>query len=68
MTERTKDDAPFDERAALNQLEQFRADIERYREQRNAVAGDFEACVRAFPSPDDVFPAEQPRIVAGACQ
>ena len=60
MTERPKDLPPFNERAALDQLEQFRSEIERYKERREAATDDFEQFVRTFPSPADVFPAEQP--------
>lgn len=56
---RDKDQAPFDERAALGELERFRADISRYRKQREAVSDDFDEFVRSFPSPVDVFPSER---------
>lgn len=66
MTERGKQQPPFDERTALGELERFRADIERYRKQRESVSDDFEAFVRSFPSPVDVFPSEQPASQASA--
>lgn len=59
MTDRSQGQ-PFDERAALDALEQFQSEIKRYRQERETVANDFEEFVRTFPSPDDVFPAEKP--------
>jgi Domain of unknown function (DUF4115) len=42
------DGTGFDESAALEQLERFRQDIERYRTQRKAVSEEFDAFVRSF--------------------
>ncbi|HEY0872662.1 MAG TPA: RodZ domain-containing protein [Vicinamibacterales bacterium] len=57
MTDRSKE--PFDERAALDALEQFQSEIRRYRRKREAVTNDFEEFVRTFPPADDVFPTEK---------
>lgn len=61
MTERVKDQ-PFDERAALGELERFRREIERYRRQREAVHQEFDLFVSSFPSPESVFPPERPEV------
>lgn len=58
MTDRPKDQPPFDERAALTELERFRSEIERYRRQRQAVHQEFEDFVSSMPSPESVFPSE----------
>ena len=57
MTESTKE-PPFDERAALAELERFRRDIERHRAQREAVGQKFNKFIESFPAPEDVFPSE----------
>ena len=62
MTDRAKDQ-PFDERAALGQLERFRTEIERYRKERQTVHQEFEHFVSSFPSPESVFPPETPEMI-----
>ena len=42
---------PFNERAALEQLERFKSDIERYRRQRKAVGEEFDHFVQSFKAP-----------------
>jgi hypothetical protein len=41
----------FDERAALDELERLRQEIERYRAKRKAVAEEFDEFVRSFKTP-----------------
>ena len=50
----------FDERDALEKLERFRADIERYRAERKALSEEFEAFVRSFNNPPGPPAAVQP--------
>ena len=57
MTGSTKE-PPFDERAALAELERFRRDIERHRARREAVGQKFDKFIESFPAPEDVFPSE----------
>ena len=45
--------APFDQQAALEQLERFGRDIERYRAQREALGEEFETFVRSFKTPPE---------------
>lgn len=59
MTDRSKEQ-PFDERTALDALEQFQSEIKRYRQEREAVANEFETFVRTLPPADEVFPTEKP--------
>lgn len=42
---------PFDRRAALEELERFGRDIERYRAQRKALGEEFETFIRSFETP-----------------
>src|SRR6266542_1073004 len=51
MEHRESDPPRFDERAALENLERLRQDIERYRLKRKAVSEEFEAFVRSFKTP-----------------
>ena len=60
MTDRSKGQQPFDERAALEALEQFQSEIKRYRQEREAVTDDFEEFVRTLPAAEHVFPPEKP--------
>jgi hypothetical protein len=53
-------DRPFDESAALVELERFRQEIERYRIRRQVVTQEFDAFIESMPAPEDVFPTEQP--------
>ena len=43
--------APFDERAALAELERFRLEIERYKARRRAVGEEFDGFIRSFNTP-----------------
>ena len=45
---------PFDRQAALQELERFRQEIERYRAQRSAVGDQFDSFIRSFNTPPDV--------------
>jgi hypothetical protein len=58
MTGSTKD--PFDERAALAELERFSREIERYKSERQSAERKFDKFVESFPAPEDVFPTEAP--------
>ena len=55
--------APFDERAALEELERLHRGIEHYRRQRRAVADQFDQFVGSFPKPADMqlVPLERAR-------
>jgi hypothetical protein len=64
--------APFDQQAALEELERFGRDIERYRAQRKAVGEEFETFLRSFETPPESAaipvatppaPRREPRIV-----
>src|SRR5688500_6197911 len=52
---------PFDEREALEELERFRQDIERYRSQRKALGEEFEQFIRSFQKPAEMPVPEPPR-------
>jgi hypothetical protein len=58
--------SPFDERAALDELERFRQEIERERARRKAVSDQFESFVQSFkkPAPPSPVPAEAGPVVA----
>jgi hypothetical protein len=49
---------PFDQQAALEELERFGRDIERYREQRRAVGEQFENFIRSFETPRERPPID----------
>jgi len=49
---------PFDQQAALEELERFGRDIERYREQRRAVGEQFESFIRSFETPRERPPID----------
>ena len=48
MDKHVEGESPFNERAALEELERFKNDIERYRQQRKAVGEEFEHFVKSF--------------------
>jgi hypothetical protein len=50
MEKRAEDKPPLDERAVLEELERFRSDIERYRQQRKTVGDEFDAFVKTLKS------------------
>lgn len=56
MTE-TRGSGAFDERTALDRLEQFREDIARERARRRAVSDEFDSFVRSFKTPAPAEPA-----------
>jgi hypothetical protein len=58
MTETGEPSPPFDERAALAELERFRQEIERYRVIRQTAGQEFDRFIESFPAPEEVFPAE----------
>ena len=61
MDKHEEERPPLNERAALEQLEQFKNDIERYRRQRKAVGEEFEHFVKSFKTPQTREPhAPQP--------
>lgn len=65
---------PFNERAALEELERFKDDIERYRQQRKVVGEQFDDFVKSFkarpaappPAPATDRPGAAPAAVASA--
>ena len=57
MDDRPENQAPFDERAALEELERLREEIERHRTHREAVEAEFDAFIKSFQKP-----REQPVI------
>jgi len=71
MDKHEEERPPFNERAALEQLEQFKTDIERYRQQRKAVGEEFDDFVKSFkasqrpasrtPEPPPAAPPAAPR-------
>src|SRR5687768_15300376 len=64
MDKREEERPPFNERAALEELERFKSDIERYRQQRKAVGEAFDHFVGSFKKPSS--PAPQPSAPATA--
>jgi hypothetical protein len=56
----------FDPQAALEELERFGRDIQRYRAQREALGDQFETFVQSFKHPPDAFPVNQEETVAPA--
>jgi hypothetical protein len=52
--------APFDRQAALDELERFGREIERYRAQREALGDEFETFVRSFKTPPERGADNQP--------
>jgi hypothetical protein len=64
MDKREEERPPFNERAALEELERFKSDIERYRQQRKAVGEAFDHFVGSFKKPSS--PAPQPPLPATA--
>jgi hypothetical protein len=69
MTEQSQDEQPFDERAALEELERLRAQIQRLRSERTDLGVQFEQFVRSVratgKSPDVNLP-ETPAISTSA--
>jgi hypothetical protein len=63
MADTAERQTPFDERAALEELERLRRSIEHYRKQRQAVVDEFDEFVGSFPKPADMqlVPMERPR-------
>jgi hypothetical protein len=57
MDKHEQESQPFNERAALEELERFKNDIERYRPQRKAVGEEFDHFVQSFKGPSDQPPA-----------
>lgn len=54
MNDRPDEQAPpFDERAALDELERLRGQIERHKARRRAVETEFEGFIRSFKTPGD---------------
>jgi hypothetical protein len=60
MEERGKEPAPFDERAALEELERVRREIERYKMQRKALGEEFEQFTRSFKTQSDTSTGSLP--------
>lgn len=58
MEERGAGRGAFDERAALEELERLREEIERRRAAREAAAGRFDAFIRSFQKPPGAAPVE----------
>src|SRR5687767_60861 len=54
---------PFDERAALDELERLRGQIERQKARRREVEAEFEGFIRSFKAPPDASEA-QPDVAA----
>lgn len=53
MGNRVEGQAPFDERAALEELERLRGQIQQYRSQRKALEEEFDRFVRSFKAPQE---------------
>jgi hypothetical protein len=60
MENQDEERPPFNERAALEELERFKGDIERYRQQRKAVGEQFDDFVKSFKA----RPAAAPQAAA----
>jgi cytoskeleton protein RodZ len=58
MEDRGGRQGAFDERAALEELERLREEIDRRRAAREAAAGRFEAFIRSFQKPTAAVPVE----------
>lgn len=56
MEKRDEPPGPFNERAALEELERFKDDIERYRQQRKAVGDEFDQFVKTLKARDAAAP------------
>lgn len=63
MEKREEERPPFNERAALEELERFQGDIERYRRQRKAVGDEFEAFVKTLKAKTVEPSTEAPRAM-----
>jgi cytoskeleton protein RodZ len=69
MDNRDSDRAPFDERAALADLERLRLSIEHYKAQRRALGEEFDEFIRSFKNEKDVPSAAErpsPRAIPAA--
>jgi hypothetical protein len=64
MDKREEERPPFNERAALDELERFKNDIERYRQQRKAAGEEFDQFVQSFKAPQPPSAATPARPAA----
>lgn len=66
MEDRGERGAPFDERAALEELDRLQREIDQRRAEREAAAERFEAFIRSFTTPAASVPAEPARTPPAA--